>query len=547
TAETLRAMPNILTVSTTYDSATPFDQGVVAAAAIGGTLLIAAGNDHTSYGGVECVTDVTNEYFRTLRVRADIPGTEGVQTKDVHSNLVTGNECTVTDEFRPVTALDSGEGEPGETLTLAAEGLVRNSEYVVDWQHGSVPLTASAEGTGDVEVTIPAAAEAGSYDLVLTPGIAGENDPAIRAEATLQVLPDQEPEPEPTATPTNTTEPEDPDPEEPGGGAGTEPGGDTEAGDSGDSGDPDTGTDPDLSTTGVRVGTVAIIAVVVIAAGGAVYLISRRNGAKQRRSRSYSVPRRRSARCGKRFSSGSSAVRHRASHTSWGATPSARACSAVRSPSPSSTRSAARLGPSEPNASRIAAWNSECFTPPSVDLRREGARGRFFKTSSRVAGSVVVHNVWVATPDPKLPFSDPTAQWFTRAFAAPTEAQAQAWKSIHGSAHTLVVAPTGSGKTLAAFLSASDHLATGPEAAEPQQRCRVVSTSPLMAFAADVDRILRSPLVGIEQEARRLGVPMREIRVGTRTGDTPASERRRFATDPPDILITTPESLFLML
>lgn len=277
TAETLRAMPNILTVSTTYDSATPFDQGVVAAAAIGGTLLIAAGNDHTSYGGVECVTDVTNEYFRTLRVRADIPGTEGVRTKDVHSNLVTGNECTVTDEFRPVTALDSGEGEPGETLTLAAEGLVRNSEYVVDWQHGSVPLTASAEGTGDVEVTIPAAAEAGSYDLVLTPGIAGENDPAIRAEATLQVLPDQEPEPEPTATPTNTTEPEDPDPEEPGGGAGTDPGGDTEAG---DSGDPDTGTDSDLSTTGVRVGTVAIIAVVVIAAGGAVYLISRRNGAK---------------------------------------------------------------------------------------------------------------------------------------------------------------------------------------------------------------------------------------------------------------------------
>src|SRR5699024_3870322 len=83
---------------------------------------------------------------------------------------------------------------------------------------------------------------------------------------------------------------------------------------------------------------------------------------------------------------------------------------------------------------------------------RGAPRGRCFKTRSRVAGSVVVRKVWVATPDPKLPFSDPTAQWFTRAFAAPTEAQAQAWKSIHGSAHTLVVAPTGSGKTLAAFL-----------------------------------------------------------------------------------------------
>src|SRR5699024_11674330 len=118
---------------------------------------------------------------------------------------------------------------------------------------------------------------------------------------------------------------------------------------------------------------------------------------------------------------------------------------------------------------------------------------------------------------------------------------------IHGSAHTLVVAPTGSGKTLAAFLSAIDHLATGPEAAEPQQRCRVVYISPLKALAADVERNLRSPLVGIEQEARRLGTAMREIRVGTRTGDTPATERRKFAIDPPDILITTPESLFLML
>lgn len=279
TAVTLRAMPNVLAISTTYDSATPFDQGVVAAAAIGGTLLIAAGNDHTSYGSIECVTDITNEYFRTLRVRADIPGTEGVTTKDVHSNLITGSECTVTDEFRPVTALASGEGEPGDTLTLDAEGLVRNSEYVVDWQHGSLPLTATIEGEGTVELAIPADAEAGNYDLVLAPGIAGENDPAVRAEATLRILAAQDPEPGPTATPTDTPGPGDRDPEDSGDGAATDPADDTDAGDRGDH---DTGvvTDPDLSTTGVRIGTIAAIAVAVIALGGAAYLISRRNGAK---------------------------------------------------------------------------------------------------------------------------------------------------------------------------------------------------------------------------------------------------------------------------
>lgn len=144
-------------------------------------------------------------------------------------------------------------------------------------------------------------------------------------------------------------------------------------------------------------------------------------------------------------------------------------------------------------------------------------------------------------------FSAPTRSWFTGAFAAPTAAQTGAWDSISSGEHTLVVAPTGSGKTLAAFLWALDHLLTGPEPAERSRRCRVLYISPLKALAADVQRNLRSPLVGVARAAEESGTPVREVAVGVRTGDTPAAERRTFATKPPDILITTPESLFLML
>lgn len=111
----------------------------------------------------------------------------------------------------------------------------------------------------------------------------------------------------------------------------------------------------------------------------------------------------------------------------------------------------------------------------------------------------------------------------------------------------LVVAPTGSGKTLAAFLAALDRLASTPPPAEAKKRCRVLYVSPLKALAVDVERNLRSPLTGIRQESVRLGRPEPEIRVGIRSGDTPAAERRSLVTRPPDILITTPESLFLML
>ncbi|MGI8985793.1 MAG: DEAD/DEAH box helicase [Nocardioidaceae bacterium] len=115
--------------------------------------------------------------------------------------------------------------------------------------------------------------------------------------------------------------------------------------------------------------------------------------------------------------------------------------------------------------------------------------------------------------------------------------------------HTLVVAPTGSGKTLAAFLWALDRLtgaAAGPEP-DRQHRCTVLYISPLKALAVDVARNLQAPLVGITQTARRLGQPVRAVSLATRSGDTPAADRRRFSSHPPDILVTTPESLSLLL
>ncbi|TGA97753.1 ATP-dependent helicase [Streptomyces sp. MZ04] len=144
-------------------------------------------------------------------------------------------------------------------------------------------------------------------------------------------------------------------------------------------------------------------------------------------------------------------------------------------------------------------------------------------------------------------FSPATSGWFTGAFSAPTSAQAGAWRAIGEGSDVLVVAPTGSGKTLAAFLAALDQLASTPPPADPKKRCRVLYVSPLKALAVDVERNLRSPLTGIRQESVRLGLPEPEVRVGIRSGDTPPAERRALSTRPPDILITTPESLFLML
>ena len=149
-------------------------------------------------------------------------------------------------------------------------------------------------------------------------------------------------------------------------------------------------------------------------------------------------------------------------------------------------------------------------------------------------------------------FAPATQDWFRGAFTAPTPAQAGAWEAISAGKHALVVAPTGSGKTLSAFLWAIDSVfrerADAPE--EPKKdgsRTRILYISPLKALGVDVERNLRSPLIGIGQSARRLGLTAPGITVGVRSGDTTSSDRRKLVSDPPDILITTPESLYLML
>ncbi|MDR2348714.1 MAG: DEAD/DEAH box helicase, partial [Bifidobacteriaceae bacterium] len=150
---------------------------------------------------------------------------------------------------------------------------------------------------------------------------------------------------------------------------------------------------------------------------------------------------------------------------------------------------------------------------------------------------------------PTLPpwFAPATRAWFAAAFAAPTAVQAGAWQAVRQRSHALVVAPTGSGKTLAAFLSAIDRLMSEPPPAAAEARCRVVYISPLKALAADIERNLRAPLAGISNQLAAAGHRVPEVRVGVRTGDTPAAARRKFGHKPPDILITTPESLFLVL
>lgn len=142
-------------------------------------------------------------------------------------------------------------------------------------------------------------------------------------------------------------------------------------------------------------------------------------------------------------------------------------------------------------------------------------------------------------------FSDATRSWFERSFDAPTRAQLGAWDTIASGEHALVIAPTGSGKTLAAFLSAIDRLITQP--AETKRRTKVLYISPLKALGVDVERNLTAPLVGITQMAAAQGLEVPEIRTGVRSGDTSPRDRRRLITDPPEILITTPESLYLML
>jgi ATP-dependent Lhr-like helicase len=149
--------------------------------------------------------------------------------------------------------------------------------------------------------------------------------------------------------------------------------------------------------------------------------------------------------------------------------------------------------------------------------------------------------------DPLASFTPATRNWFEASFAEPTAAQALGWPAIAAGEHTLICAPTGSGKTLAAFLFCLDRLMSEPLPDDPLRRLRVLYVSPLKALVHDVNRNLRSPLAGIALAARNRGETARELLVGMRTGDTPAEERRAFGKRPPDILVTTPESLYLIL
>jgi ATP-dependent Lhr-like helicase len=152
--------------------------------------------------------------------------------------------------------------------------------------------------------------------------------------------------------------------------------------------------------------------------------------------------------------------------------------------------------------------------------------------------------------EPLAAFSPAVRDWFGASFAQPTTAQVGGWAAIAAGRHTLIHAPTGSGKTLAAFLWCLDRLVREPSPAPTRERpgaVRILYISPLKALSYDIQRNLRAPLAGIALAAGRRGDPVPLISVGLRTGDTPADERRNLTRRPPDILITTPESLYLLL
>jgi ATP-dependent Lhr-like helicase len=144
-------------------------------------------------------------------------------------------------------------------------------------------------------------------------------------------------------------------------------------------------------------------------------------------------------------------------------------------------------------------------------------------------------------------FSPAVGEWFAASFPEPTAPQVQGWPHIAAGEHTLICAPTGSGKTLTAFLASIDRLTTTPRPEDRSHRTRVLYISPLRALAFDIEKNLRAPLTGIALAAERLGEALVAPEVGMRTGDTAANDRQKLIRRPPDLLITTPESLYLML
>src|SRR5688572_22104431 len=148
---------------------------------------------------------------------------------------------------------------------------------------------------------------------------------------------------------------------------------------------------------------------------------------------------------------------------------------------------------------------------------------------------------------PLKDFHPAVGSWFRRAFTAPTDPQNRAWPEIRAGRNVLIAAPTGSGKTLAAFLAAIDALVRQGLSGGLPDETQVVYVSPLKALSNDIHRNLELPLAGIREELKALGLPEIEIRAQVRTGDTPQSERAAMRKRPPHILVTTPESLYLLL
>ena len=144
-------------------------------------------------------------------------------------------------------------------------------------------------------------------------------------------------------------------------------------------------------------------------------------------------------------------------------------------------------------------------------------------------------------------FHPAVVSWFGSTFALATEAQAEAWPAIKAGRHVLIAAPTGSGKTLAAFLAAIDGLVQQAVAGSLKDETQIVYVSPLKALSNDIQRNLEAPLAGITDALHRLGLPDADIRAFVRTGDTPQIDRNRMRKKPPHIVVTTPESLYILL
>lgn len=184
--------------------------------------------------------------------------------------------------------------------------------------------------------------------------------------------------------------------------------------------------------------------------------------------------------------------------------------------------------------------------PFSGITHESGRSSRSGRRRASGAGTIIRAIISVMRQDVLELFAPPVGTWFSRAFAGPTRPQSLGWPAIAKGASTLIQAPTGTGKTLTAFLWCLDRLMFTP--VPPRDaRCRVLYVSPLKALAVDVERNLRAPLAGIAHVAAAAGTPFHAPAVAIRTGDTPAAERAAFQRAPADILITTPESLFLLL